>query len=246
MRYCRSRHRLRIIEGMDDIRNRIETLRSQLPADGSVRLVAVSKYAGLPQIIDAYRAYIRDFGESRIQDVNRKLEALPPDMAANIRWHFIGHLQSNKARFTLGNRFWLIHSVDSVALADRLSRMNVEAGTRQAVLLQVNLTEEPQKSGFLEQALVQEYPRLLTLPGLEIRGLMTIGPHTHDAAASRACFNRLHALRNRLVHDFGHPLPELSMGMSEDFNHAIECGATIIRIGNLIFAPSPTTLEHKG
>lgn len=219
------------------VKSNLEALYKEFPPEREVRLVVVSKYATIPRMIEAYESGIRDFGESRIQDAEKKLSQLPSEMLNNVRWHFIGHLQRNKIKKTLHNRFWLIQSLDSVELAEQLSRLNMEQGTRQAVLLQVNLTRESQKSGFLEEALLRDYPQLIRLPGLIIRGLMTIGPHTQQAEESRQHFCHLKSLRDQLVEAFDHPLPELSMGMSEDFQHAIACGATIVRIGNRIFEP---------
>ncbi len=220
------------------IQANVESLREELPADGHVRLIAVSKYASVPQMIEAYEAGIRDFGENKIQDVDEKQKQIPPEIFQEIRWHFLGHLQKNKVKKTLFNRFWLIHSIDSLALAQQLSRLNLEAGQIQPVLLQLNLTREPQKTGFLEEDLLRDYPLLLSQKGLLIQGLMTIGPHTDDVPQIKGTFCALKDFRDKLVEAFGHPLPELSMGMSQDFHHGIECGATMVRLGTRIFGPS--------
>jgi pyridoxal phosphate enzyme (YggS family) len=218
---------------MSRIKDNLDTLQQQLPPD--VTLVAVTKYATLEQMIEAYEWGVRDFGENKIQDWERKLVDLPPEVAYGVRWHFLGHLQKNKAKHTVGGKIHLIHSVDSVALAQKLAILNEGAGTRQDVLLQVNISREPQKTGFLEEDLISAFPQIMDLSCLRLQGLMTIAPNTDNAAERHACFSRLHALRDMLSNQFSIPLPHLSMGMSDDFHHAIECGATIIRIGSHIF-----------
>lgn len=217
------------------VKQNLNALMQEVPQDRTVRVVVVTKYATLEQMQDAFEWGIRDFGENKIQDYERKTAQLPPEFVSAVRWHFLGHLQSNKINKTLGNRFDLIHSIDSLELAQKLSNRNEQHRTQQPVLLQVNLTREPQKSGFPEEVLRDTFSHLIQLQGISIQGLMTIGPYTTDAQASKHCFCHLRDLRDQLVHQFGKPLPELSMGMSQDFAHAIECGATIIRIGNRIF-----------
>lgn len=220
------------------IQANVEAIYRQLPAERTVRVVGVSKYATLAQMQDAFDAGLREFGENKVQDAARKMAELPSPMVSTCRWHLLGHLQKNKARKAVSLGFALIHSVDSLALAELLSELSIERGTRQSVLLQLNLTREPQKSGFLLETLRQDYPRILALPGIMVAGLMTMGPHGADHAASKSVFCRLRDLRDDLVAACGHPLPELSMGMSDDYAHALECGATIIRIGNRIFGPA--------
>lgn len=223
---------------MSLIKANLTRLFDDYPALGkTVQLVAVTKYASIDQMIEAYEWGIRDFGENKIQDFERKQALLPKTVVKSVRWHLLGHLQRNKVNKTVPNRFTMIHSVDSLALASKLSERNEASQIRQSVLLQVNLTREPQKTGFLEEDLLEVYPQLLTLHGITIEGLMTIGPHTQNPEESRSCFCHLHELREQLKDKFELPLPQLSMGMSEDFDHAIECGATIIRIGNRILTP---------
>jgi len=201
-----------------------------LPQDHAVRVVVVSKYATLDQMKEAYEAGIRDFGENKIQDVEAKSLVMP-----GIRWHMIGHLQKNKAKKAVELGVCLIHSIDSLALAQKVSDCSEALQRRQPVLLQVNITREPQKTGFLEEVLWRDFPQLMALHGLDVQGLMTVGPHTDDALQSIACFRYLHELRDKLKDQFACALPELSMGMSKDFFHAIESGATIIRIGSHLF-----------
>lgn len=219
------------------IQERLAELKKELPTNNPPRLVAVSKYATPAQMMEAYACGIRNFGESRIQDVETKFRTLPPEMVQDCRWHFIGHLQRNKVNKAVALGFHLIHSVDSLRLAEALSAAALTRGIRQAVLLQINLTDETQKSGFSESQIRQEFLRLLELPGLDIRGLMTIGPHTSDEQAVKSTFCELKRLQEQLIEQSGHPMSECSMGMSEDFHHAMQCGATILRIGSRIFGP---------
>lgn len=217
------------------IRQKFHDVLQQLPSDGLVRVVAVTKYATADRMIEAYEAGIREFGENKIQDVEAKFQKLPDEIVRNVRWHMIGHLQKNKAKKAVQLGFSLIHSIDSLELAQKISAACESLNMKQPALLQVNITREPQKTGFLEETLRQEFPQIMGLGGLDIQGLMTIGPHTDDALASIACFGHLHDLRDTLEDQFGHALRELSMGMSKDFNHAIKSGATIIRIGTHLF-----------
>lgn len=190
---------------MTIISKNLENLHSELPKDCPVCVVAVSKYVSVDQIVEAYQAGVRDFGESRIQDFHRKRELLPYDIACKIRWHFIGHLQKNKVKSSIINCFALIQSLDSLELAEKLSELNRDNNTKQAVLLQVNVTQEPQKSGFSEEILRRDYARLLELAGIEIKGLMTIGPNVSQEEEIKSCFSHLADLREELIETFGHP-----------------------------------------
>ncbi len=194
-----------------------------------VRIVAVTKTHGPEAVRAAVAAGLTDIGENRVQEAMEKQEAL-----AGIRadWHLIGTLQRNKARHAVG-RFALIHSVDRLDLAAELDRRAAE-GDRQAVLVQVNCSDEPQKGGVEPGGL----PALLEAVGrfarIEVRGLMTMSALTDDVAEQRRAFRRLRELRDA-GERAGHRLPELSMGMSGDFAVAVEEGATMIRIGTLLF-----------
>jgi pyridoxal phosphate enzyme (YggS family) len=194
-----------------------------------VRIVAVTKTHGPEAVRAAVAAGLTDIGENRVQEAMEKQDAL-----AGVRadWHLIGTLQRNKARHAVG-RFALIHSVDRLDLAAELDRRAAE-GSRQAVLVQVNCSDEPQKGGVEPGGVPALLEALGRFARLEVRGLMTMSALTDDVAEQRRAFRRLRELREAGERS-GHRLPELSMGMSGDFAVAVEEGATMIRIGTLLF-----------
>jgi pyridoxal phosphate enzyme (YggS family) len=194
-----------------------------------VRIVAVTKTHGPEAVRAAAQAGLGAVGENRVQEALAK-QAETLDVA--IEWHLIGTLQRNKARHAAG-RFALIHSVDREDLAAELDRRTPEPA-RQAVLLQVNCSGEPQKGGVEPAALPALLDALRGLPRLEVRGLMTMAAYDADEAMQRRTFSMLRELRDAGV-AAGHPLPELSMGMSGDFEAAVEEGATLVRLGTLLF-----------
>ncbi|HJS46976.1 MAG TPA: YggS family pyridoxal phosphate-dependent enzyme [Gemmatimonadales bacterium] len=194
-----------------------------------VRIVAVTKTHGPEAVRAAWQAGLTDVGENRVQ------EALPKMAAAAdvpVAWHLVGTLQRNKARQAAG-RFALIQSLDRPDLAAELAR-RVPPGERQAVLVQVNCSAEPQKGGVEPAALPGLLEALRALPALEPRGLMTLAELTDDPGVQRAAFSRLRRLRDEAAAR-GAALPELSMGMSGDFAVAVEEGATIVRLGTVLF-----------
>lgn len=195
-------------------------------------LIAVSKYASIEQIQLAYDCGMRHFGESRIQQALGRIEQLPDD----IQWHLIGTLQRNKVSKIRG-LFSYIHSIDSVSLAETLSK--VSEGLSQKILVQVNTANDPNKHGFTEEELKRNWDQLIALPHLHIVGLMTMAPLTDNEKKIRKCFASLRKLRDHLQTQ-SYPLPELSMGMSGDYRIAIEEGATMIRIGSLLFHDNQT------
>lgn len=201
--------------------------------DRRVKLIAVTKTAKPAQIEEAFQSGVTEFAESRIQDVLAKLKQLPPPVV-NANWHFIGHLQTNKVKQALG-KFALIHSVDSVHLAQEISKVAVERQMIQSILLQVKIAEDPGKSGFTTEQLRAQFAQVHNLPGLKIEGLMTIAPLTEDKKVWVQCFEGLRNLRDDLEKEHGVNLRELSMGMSSDWQEAIKCGATMVRIGTAIF-----------
>lgn len=203
-----------------------------------VTLVAVSKYATVAQMMEAYEAGVRHFGENKVQDALAKMEQFSPEILKNIHWHFIGSLQANKVKKTVG-RFKWIHAIDSVRLAEAVSRHNLAQGAVQQVLLQINLSEDPARHGFLRDQVTDALTEMMSFKGIAVRGLMGMAPPEAsldgDEQALKDVFCGLRDMRDRLQGDCEIDLPELSMGMSHDFTHALSCGATIIRIGNYLF-----------
>jgi len=191
---------------------------------GHVRLVVVAKNRSWEEAQPVYDAGCRDFGENRVQEALGKMKEAPPD----VRWHLIGTLQKNKVAKAVG-RFFLIHSVDTPELAEKISACAERQGSVQPILLQVNTSDEESKQGLSAEAWERAFPSLLNLPGIALRGLMTMAPLTDDEALIRGCFSRLRQLRDKLG------LSELSMGMSQDYAIALEEGATLLRIGTAVF-----------
>jgi pyridoxal phosphate enzyme (YggS family) len=194
-----------------------------------VRIVAVTKGHGPEAVRAAEAAGLEDVGENRVQEALDKQERL---RETGVAWHLIGTLQRNKARHAAG-RFALIHSVDRSDLAVELDR-RVDPAIRQQVLVQVNCSEEPQKGGVEPAGLTALLDALRALPRLEVIGLMTMSALTGDATEQRKAFRRLRELRDTAERD-GQRLPELSMGMSGDYPVAVEEGATLIRLGTVLF-----------
>ena len=209
----------------------------------TVTLIAVSKTQPPELMVAAYQAGIRHFGENYVQEALSKVGRPPLDWQ-DVHWHFIGHLQRNKARdiFPAGNdaRFTLIQSVDSVdslALAEELDRRAVRSGKKLPVLLEVKLDPAPAKFGFAPETLLAEVARVQALEGLQRQGLMGMAPFATDPEASRPFFRQLHGLFIQLGDLVGSQIQSLSMGMTGDFETAIEEGATHVRIGTAIFGP---------
>jgi PLP dependent protein len=198
-------------------------------------LIAVTKHATQDQMMAAYEAGVRHFGENKVQDALLKKSALPAEISRQVQWHLIGHLQKNKVIKTVGQFDW-IHSVDSFALAEKIGQLNQQANSVQKVLLQVNVAEEPQKFGFSVHTLKTEFQHCLALSGISVEGLMMIAPAEYETHALQTLFSSLKDLRNTLEDTCQKPLPQLSMGMSQDFRIALDCGATMIRLGNLLFS----------
>ncbi len=222
-----------VAERLANLRGRIAAaaLRAGREPD-SVRLVAVSKYASPEQVREAYEAGQREFGESRIQSALPKIDALPADVV----WHLVGHLQGNKVNKALG-RFELIHSVDSWDLARRLSERSLDRELLSQVLIQVNCSGEMSKSGVGPGEAAALLLSLRELKGLLVRGLMTMAPIAGGEESARESFRLLAGIRDQVA-ALDHPelpLDQLSMGMTGDFESAVEEGATIIRVGSAIF-----------
>lgn len=223
---------------MDQIATNLETVRAEIASaaqragrdPASVRLVAVSKTHPDEAVIAAAAAGQTLFGESRVQEAREKIPECPP----GLEWHFIGHLQKNKVRQALP-LFSFYHSIDSVALAQAMDRIAGETGKAVDGLLEVNVSGEETKHGFTPEQLRAEFSEMAKLPHLRIRGLMTMAPYSENPEDARPVFRSLRELRDELHSAHNHPLPELSMGMSGDFEPAIEEGATLVRVGSSIF-----------
>lgn len=200
----------------------------------SVRLVAVSKTHPAASVREAFDAGQRAFGESKVQEAAGKIPLLPP----SIEWHFIGHLQANKIRKAMP-QFQMFHGVDNCGLASQMSRIAGECGRFPQVLLEVNVSGERTKFGFSPGALKAEIGALLALPDLQVSGLMTMAPYSEDPESARPLFAALRNLRDELEQQTGAALPELSMGMSGDFEAAISEGSTLVRVGSAIFGDRP-------
>ena len=195
-----------------------------------IELIAVSKKQDAEKVRAVFDAGQPVFGESRVQEARAKIPLLP----SAVRWQFIGHLQKNKIRHALP-LFELFHSVDSLALAQDMERIAEDEGMRPRILLEVNVAGERSKIGFAPEELRREMEALLQLGRLEIEGLMTIPPLAPEAEDSRKFFVALRDLRDALEKEFALKLPQLSMGMSNDFAIAVEEGATMVRVGTAIF-----------
>ncbi|HEX5633272.1 MAG TPA: YggS family pyridoxal phosphate-dependent enzyme [Gemmatimonadales bacterium] len=212
-----------------EVRETIERHRELAGRRHEVRIVAVTKTHPADAVRAAVAAGLGDVGENRVQEALAKQEQLA-DVA--VRWHLIGTLQRNKAKHAAG-RFALIHSVDRLDLAQDLAR-RMPAGARQAVLVQVNCSAEPQKGGAEPADLPALLDALAGVEALEVQGLMTMAAFDADEAGLRATFGRLRRLRDE-AEARGHRLPELSMGMSGDYAIAVEEGATMVRLGTVLF-----------
>lgn len=210
-----------------------------------VKLVAVTKTVELPKIIEAVKAGVLFLGENRVQEAEKKvksyeLRVTPPapplskgGLKGGVEWHLIGHLQKNKVK-TAVRLFDLIHTIDSIDLADEVNKQAKNISKKQRVLLQVKLSDEATKHGALEKDMVKLLEAVSNMQNLKLEGLMTIPPFFDDPEQSRPYFRRLREIRDEASAK-GFSLPELSMGMSNDFEVAIEEGATMVRIGTAIF-----------
>jgi len=225
-----------IADNLAAVRLRMAAAASRAGRDpDEVRLVVVSKTQPVEQIALAKAAGVRLFGENRVQEALEKIDALA---GQGLHWHFIGHLQKNKVKYIIG-RFELIHSVDSVDLAERISALGLKRREPTSILIQVNVSGEAAKSGVRPDDLEETLKAAAGLAGVRVEGLMTIPPYDPDPEASRPIFSRLRELAKEFDGVGGGSLKELSMGMSGDFEVAIEEGATLVRVGTAIFGERP-------
>jgi pyridoxal phosphate enzyme (YggS family) len=221
-----------IKENLLRVMERIEKAAQRSKRDPSeIKLVAVSKTVEAARIKEAIEAGVSILGENYVQEAKRKIE----EIGRSVAWHFIGHLQSNKAKYVV-YLFDMIHSLDNIPLAEELSRRAEQADRMIKVLMEINLSGEATKFGTDEGEILNLARRILQLSHLSLEGLMTMPPYFDSPEMSRPYYVKLRELKERLVRE-GIPMKELSMGMSNDFEIAIEEGATYVRVGTAIFGP---------
>jgi PLP dependent protein len=218
-------------ENLNLIQQRIRAACARAGRDeNSVLLLVISKTHPAEMIQEAVNCRQIFFGESKIQEAKAKI----PNCPGKARWHFIGHLQSNKVRDAV-ELFEMIQSVDSLNLAREISKRCEQAAKTMPILMEVNVAGEASKFGYKPEQLLADLKEINALPRIEIHGLMAIPPYSADAEKSRPYFQRLRELKSQCEEILGMPLPHLSMGMSGDFEIAIEEGATIVRVGTALF-----------
>ena len=224
-----------ILDNLERVREQIAQTAAKAGRDvKDVELVAIAKTHPAEKVREAVEAGQTLFGENRVQEARAKI----PELSSNIRWHFVGHLQKNKVRQALP-LFEMIHSVDSLALAQDINRIAEEEGLYPRVLLEVNVAGEGSKFGFAPDDLGEQMEILLALPRLSIEGLMCIPPLALESEDSRKFFVQVRELRDSLEKEFNMKLPQLSMGMTQDFPIGIQEGATLVRVGTAIFGERP-------
>ena len=222
-----------IQENLEHVKERMaDALRRAGRPAQDAGLIAVSKTKPTEMLMEAYEAGVRDFGENRVQELVDKYEQLPKD----IRWHMIGHLQRNKVKYLIG-RTALIHSVDSLRLAEEISKEAVRQGKDADILIEVNAAGEESKFGVSPQDAAELVEKAARLPGIHIKGLMTVAPLVNDPEENRKYFRALRELSvdiaNKNVDNVS--MGVLSMGMTNDYETALEEGATLVRVGTGIF-----------
>lgn len=219
-------------ENLLRVMERIEkaSLRAGRDPEG-IKLVAVTKTVEIPRVKEAIESGVRILGENYVQEAQKKID----EIGRTVSWHFIGHLQSNKAKYAV-KLFDMIHSIDSFSLAEELNRRAKNEGQKINVMIEVNLSGEATKFGIEEVKAIELAKKILNLDHISLQGLMTMPPYFELPEMSRPYYIKLRALKERMFKE-GIPLEELSMGMSNDFEIAIEEGATFVRIGTAIFGP---------
>jgi hypothetical protein len=220
-----------IAANLDAIRKRIEAACAQANrAPDSVVLLAVTKSQPPEAVTEAAKLGLSLFGENKVQEAKAKIPLCP----GRLRWQMIGHLQSNKCRDAV-DLFEMIQSVDSLRLAEEINRRAEQAAKRLPILLEVNAAGEASKFGYQPEQLLADLTRLNALPRIEIHGLMTVPPWSADPEKVRPIFRQVRQLKEQCEQVLGAPLPQLSMGMSGDFEVAIQEGATMVRLGTALF-----------
>lgn len=229
-----------VAENLAHVREQIELAARRAGRNsGDITLVAVSKTFPVDAVVEAYQAGARDMGENRVREAGEKIPAVNAQLGSGqVRWHLVGHLQRRKATDAVA-LFDVIQSVDTLRLAETMNRNAQEQGKQVPILVQVNIGNDPNKSGFNVQErdpFLRDMEKTVALPHLRLDGLMTIGPLVPTAQEARPHFRALRLLRDELAKRFRETVwRELSMGMTDDYTVAIEEGATIVRIGRAIF-----------
>jgi pyridoxal phosphate enzyme (YggS family) len=224
-----------LAENLASVQARIAVASARAGRDpASVTLLAVSKGMPPEAVREAADCGLTLFGESKVQEAKAKIPLCP----GRLRWQMIGHLQSNKCRDAV-HCFEMIQSVDNLELAQEINKWSDKQARTMSILLEVNLAGESTKFGFKPEQVLEELEAINALPKIEVHGLMTIAPWTPEPEKVRPIFRQLRELKTRCEEKLGAPLPHLSMGMSGDFEVAIEEGATIVRIGTLLFGARP-------
>jgi PLP dependent protein len=218
-----------------EVRERIDSAVRRGGHGQTVTIVAVTKTHGPEAVEAAWNAGLTDVGENRVQEALPKMDALAA-LSVPVRWHLIGHLQRNKVKAL--PRFELLHSLDSSRLADAVGELGVSSGRAIPALMQVNVVGEETKGGFARPQWTAEAERLRDNKGVELRGVMTMAPFDADEATLRSVFAGARAARD-MLRAAGHQATELSMGMSNDYEIAVEEGATFVRIGTVLFGARP-------
>lgn len=218
---------------MDKVLENLEKIKAQI-VPYTPKIVAVTKYFDERQIIKYYEIGFRDFGENRVLDAVEKMKKLPEEILKNSRFHLIGHLQSNKVKYAVGN-FDLIHSVDTYKLAKAISLEAERKNVVQKILLQINNAGEKQKFGFSVEEIKKQFKSILELNSIKICGIMNIAPLNCPDEMLHKLFRNIKQINDDLQFEFGVELNQISMGMSNDFRIALEEGATIIRLGRILF-----------
>jgi hypothetical protein len=222
-------------ENLESVRARIAAACARVGrGPETVTLVAVTKGQPPEVVAEAARLGLGLFGENRVQEAKAKIPLCP----GRLRWHMVGHLQSNKCRDAV-ELFDAVQSVDGLHLAQELDKRSAQAAKRMPILLEVNLAGEASKFGYRPEQLLAELAQVNALPRLEVHGLMTVPPWSPDPEKVRPVFRAMRELKAQCEQILGAPLPHLSMGMSADFEVAIEEGATMVRLGTAIFGPRP-------
>lgn len=217
----------------DTIRKNLLQIQEEI-APYTPNIIAVTKYFDEEAIIAAYEAGLRNFGESRAAEAIKKIENLPDYIRNNSKFHFIGHLQTNKVKKVVGY-FDYIHSVDSVKLAKTISEEAQQIGKVQKILLQVNNANEEQKFGFSTDEIFSEFETIKKMPNLEISGLMNMAPLGADENVLENLFSNVVEIKKTLEEKFNCELKEISMGMSQDYKIAAKAGSTMLRVGRKLF-----------